>query len=191
MKFGLKIIKNIDIKELAGLVCQYLMGNGIEAVLAGGGCVSTYSRNRYISGDLDFITYSAIKEIEPVLYKIGFIKKSGRHFEHPQCGFFIEFPPPPIAIGNTLIELVIKTRYGILKLLTVEDCIKDRLAAFYFWNDPQSLEQAVLITKTFKKEIDFNSIEKWSKQEGEEEKFRKFLKLTEKKSKSLQFIMIK
>lgn len=177
--------KNIDIKGLAGLVCRHLRDNGIEVVLVGGGCVSIYSRNRYISGDLDFITYSTIKEIEPVLLRMGFAKKSGRHFEHPQCRFFIEFPPPPIAIGNTPIEKFeeIKTKYGVLKLLTVEDCIKDRLAAFYFWNDPQSLDQAVLITKTHKKKIDFNLIKKWSKEESMSKKFEKFLKLTKNKSK--------
>ncbi|MFH1453606.1 MAG: nucleotidyltransferase [Armatimonadota bacterium] len=177
--------KNIDIKELAGLVCQYLKDNGIEAVLVGGACVSIYSRNKYLSGDLDFITYSTIKEIEPVLRRIGFIKESGRHFEHPQCRFFVEFPPPPIAIGSTPIEEFkkVKTKYGVLKLLMVEDCIKDRLAAFYFWNDLQSLEQAVLITKVCKTKLDFASIKKWSKQEGVLEKYQKFLKLAKKDSK--------
>lgn len=178
--------KSIGIKELAGLVCQHLRDNGIESVLVGGGCVSIYSRNRYLSGDLDFITYSNIKEIEPVLQKIGFIKQSGRHFEHPLCRFFIEFPPPPIAVGSTPIEKFekIKTQYGILKLLIVEDCIKDRLAAFYFWNDPQSLDQAVLITQTCRRKINFNLIKKWSKEEGAANKFEIFFKLVKNKSKN-------
>lgn len=177
--------ENIDIKELAGLVCQHLRENGIESVLVGGGCVSIYSRNKYLSGDLDFITYSSIKEIEPILRKIGFVKQSGRHFENPECPFFVEFPPPPIAIGSTPIEKFeeLKTKYGVLKLLTVEDCIKDRLAAFYFWNDPQSLDQAVLITQICKREINFDLIKKWSKKEGAAEKFEKFLKVVKSKSK--------
>lgn len=171
--------ETIDIKELAGFVCQHLRDNGIESVLVGGGCVSIYSSNRYISGDLDFITHSSIKEIEPILRNIGFVKQSGRHFENPQCKFFIEFPPPPIAIGNAPIKKFeeLKTKYGVLKLLTVEDSIKDRLAAFYFWNDPQSLDQAVLMAQTCKRKINFNLIKKWSKEEGAAKKFEFFFKL--------------
>jgi len=41
--------KNIDIKELAGLISESLRMDGIDAVLVGGACVSIYSKNRYMS----------------------------------------------------------------------------------------------------------------------------------------------
>lgn len=176
--------KNLNIKELAGLICQHLRKNNIESVLVGGACVSIYSRNKYISSDLDFISHSSVKDITPVLEKLGFIKKSGRHFEHSECSFFIEFLAPPAAIGDDPIERFkhIKTKYGILKLLYVEDCIKDRLAAFYFWNDPQSLEQALLLADIYSKEINFNSLKKWSKAQGYLEKFQVFFKSADKRT---------
>jgi hypothetical protein len=57
-------------------------------------------------------------------------------------------------------------------LLSPTDCVKDRLAAFFHWNDRQSLEQAVLVGKAQK--IDMDDVGGWSKSEGNEEKFRVF-----------------
>lgn len=172
-------LKNINIKDLASLICDILRKDNIEAVLTGGACVSIYSSNKYVSSDLDFVTYSTIKEIVPILKKIGFLKKSGRHFEHPKCPYFIEFLNPPVAIGDVPIKEFnnIKTKYGVLKLLTVEDCIKDRLAGYYFWDDPQSLDQAVLLAKSHKNRINYNSMKKWSKREGQLKKYNNFLKI--------------
>ena len=50
---------------------------------------------------------------------------------------------------------------GKLFLLSATDCVKDRLAAYYYWDDLQSLEQAVLVAKS--KEIDISEIRRWSK----------------------------
>ena len=61
---------------------------------------------------------------------------------------------------------------GILKLLTPTDCIKDRLAAYYHWDDPQSLEQAVWVAE--KNTFDMVSIEKWSGKENMVDKFYHF-----------------
>jgi hypothetical protein len=50
--------------------------------------------------------------------------------------------------------------------------VKDRLAAYFHWQDPQSLEQAVLVAKSRK--VDLKEIRRWSRQEGFEEKYRDF-----------------
>ena len=60
----------------------------------------------------------------------------------------------------------------ILKLLSPTDCIKDRLAAYYHWNDIQSLDQAILVAKGNK--IDLKEIERWSINEGMIDKFKIF-----------------
>ncbi len=69
----------------------------------------------------------------------------------------------------------IKTNFGRLNLLTPTDCIKDRPAGYYFWNDPQSFEQALLVYKAGKEKVDLKNIEKWSKSENSEGKFKLFL----------------
>jgi len=57
------------------------------------------------------------------------------------------------------------------------DCVKDRLAAFYHWNDRQSLEQAILVSR--RQSVDLKEIRRWSLKEGMADKlalFRKSLK---------------
>lgn len=73
--------------------------SGIDAVLVGGACVSIYSKNRYQSYDLDFVTYEELNNIEKALEKLGF-KRSGRCFSHAKCPYLIDFVNPPIAIGH-------------------------------------------------------------------------------------------
>jgi hypothetical protein len=65
-----------------------------------------------------------------------------------------------------------KTKYGTFKLLSVEDCVKDRLAGFFYWNDRQSLEQAVTVCLDNKANI--RKIREWAIAEKQEKKFLKF-----------------
>ncbi len=53
---------------------------------------------------------------------------------------------------------------GTLRIISATDCVKDRLCAYYFWNDQQGLTQAVLVTKS--QDVDLKEIERWSKVEG-------------------------
>ena len=166
---------NIDIKDLACFVCQLLKDNGIDAVLVGGACVSIYSQNRYQSYDLDFVTYEGLKHIEKVLDKIGFTRV-GRCFSHDDCPFVIDFVNPPIAIGNESIRHfhTLTNATGTLKLLTPTDCVKDRLASFFHWNDQQAFEQALLVARD--RNIDIKDVERWAKGEGHQRKFNDFFK---------------
>jgi len=50
--------------------------------------------------------------------------------------------------------------------------VKDRLAAFYHWNDRQSLQQAALICQT--RPVDMKELKRWSEKEGSPEKFQIF-----------------
>jgi len=45
---------------------------------------------------------------------------------------------------------------GRLRLLSPTDCIEDRLASYYYWNDKQCLEQTLLVAEN--KEIDILEI---------------------------------
>lgn len=175
--------KKLDIKTLAAVISDALRKNGIEITLVGGACVSIYARNKYVSYDLDFIAENSIKKISPILVELGFKRKNGRIFEHPECRFLIDFPAPPIAIGNEPVFKFnsIKTNCGIIRLLTPTDCVKDRLTAYFFWDDNQAMKQALLVAKNNK--ISLTEIKKWAKKEGEGEKFKIF----QKKMRKLNF----
>jgi hypothetical protein len=56
--------KTIGIKELAALVSEKLRKGGVDSILVGGACVSIYTKNKYQSFDLDFVTHAAIKEVK-------------------------------------------------------------------------------------------------------------------------------
>ena len=169
-----KITGKTTLQELAFIVGKALQDCNINAVLVGGAVVSIYSENQYQSSDLDFISSSSVKDIEKALLKIGF-KKEGRYFKHDHTEFFVEFPPAPVSIGGHIVRDfdIMENKDGFLKLLPPTYSVMDRLAGFYFWNDWQSLDQAILISKHQK--IDFSKIRKWSEEEGEIEKYGIYL----------------
>lgn len=53
---------NITIAHLAGLICETLAKHNIDATLVGGACVSIYSKNQYLSYDLDIVSYENDKD---------------------------------------------------------------------------------------------------------------------------------
>ena len=166
--------KSVAIKDLAAIATRKLDEKGIDVILVGGACISIYTKNKYLSYDLDFVSHASIKEITPVLAGIGFRKESSRHFKRKDCPFFIEFVSPPAAIGNEPIKnkKELKTRYGKIVLLTPTDSVKDRLASFFHWNDPQALEQALMVAKAQK--VNLKEIRRWSEKEGHKDKFEIF-----------------
>lgn len=165
---------NSDLKELACLIYETLKSSGINAVLVGGACVSIYSQNRYQSSDLDFVTYEELRPIEKALAKLGF-KRMGRQFYHDHCPYLIDFVNPPISVGHEAIRQfnVLKTSAGSLQLLSPTDCVKDRLASFFHWNDAQGLEQALMVAENHF--IDVKDLKRWAKAEGFEKKLEEFL----------------
>jgi hypothetical protein len=169
-----KIAKKSDIQTVASIVCDCLLKHGVNAVLTGGAVVSIYTDNEYESKDLDFISSSDIKTIENALIEIGFTKSSGRHFTHPGTEYFVEFPKPPLSIGNMPVKTwaTQNNKAGKLQLLTPTHSVMDRLAGYFHWNDKQNLDQALMIAK--KHPIKIREIETWSKSEGELEKFKIF-----------------
>lgn len=168
-------IKNISLKDLAIYISDYLRKNGIETVLSGGACVTIYTNNKYLSYDLDFVlpVYVKKKKIKEALEKIEF-REQGRYFEHKDTQFFIDFLPPPLSVGEEPVKVISSIKKGgrVLRLLSPTDCVKDRLAAFYHWNDKPSLDQAVLVCQD--NDVDLEEIERWSINEGMKNKLEIF-----------------
>lgn len=173
--------KKITIEKLAAIISEKLKEHGIDSVLVGGGCVSIYSRNRYESYDLDYVTHEDMKTVENALIELDFTK-TGKYFSHTRCDYFIEFVPPPVSIGDEPIHKFKyhKTSLGTIKMLTPTDSIKDRLAGFYHWGDRQSLDQALMIYNEMPNNIDLNKIKRWSNNEGYTEKYKIFIKKLKK-----------
>lgn len=103
--------------------------------------MTIYSYNRYQSYDLDYVTYEDMRKVKRVLLDLGVTEKA-RYFQHEGCPWFVEFVSPPTAVGNEYVRdfEYLETRFGKIKLLRPVDSVKDRLGAFYHWNDRQGVE---------------------------------------------------
>jgi len=157
------------------MVCETLANVGITTTLTGGACVAIWSEGKYVSRDLDFIEEGPVprRQVKDALAIIGFREKD-RYFVHPDTEFFVEFPTGPLTVGDERVHKV-ETRDtvgGRLRLLSPTDCIKDRLAAFFYWNDKMAFEQARLVAKV--QSIDIADLRRWAKREGETQKFQAF-----------------
>lgn len=173
----MKSIQEMSMEELAAYVCDALEKEGIETVLSGGCCVELYSKGRYTSDDIDLIDRynGGHRKIKEIMQKLGFAEyKMKRYFVHEDTELFIEFPRGPLGVGDAPVKEVSsrKTETGTLKLLTPTDCIKDRLSAYYHWDDAQSLEQAVWVAQ--ENAFDIDAVASWSDNEGMMEKFSHF-----------------
>ena len=69
---------------MAALASEKLRQGGVDSILVGGACVSIYTKNKYQSFDLDFVTHTTIKEVAPLLNELGFRREKSRHFINPE-----------------------------------------------------------------------------------------------------------
>ena len=168
------INKRMTLSDLAFFVYKGLKANDVEAVLSGGAVVSVYSKNRYESRDLDFISPNQQKDICTAMVSMGF-SGLGKNFVHPNTRFTVEFPAGPLAIGNQLLPPIKETlvQGKRIKILSPTDAIKDRLAGWIYFNDPQNLEQAKIVYQSVGGNL--TRIKQWLKSEGALDKYKDFI----------------
>ena len=172
----MKPIEEMTQAELGAFVQTHLRKHGIEVVLSGGAAVGIYSSGKYVSKDLDMVRMHMAqrRSIKAAMTAIGFEEERGRHFKHPESEQLVEFLPDPPTVGEDPVSRIDEIPYatGTLKIISPTDCVKDRLAGYYHWQDRQSLAQAVLVAK--ENAIDLSEIEQWSRREGRLDKFKDF-----------------
>jgi hypothetical protein len=172
----MKSINRMTQAELATYIQSHLQRKGITVILSGGAAVSIYTDNKYVSADIDLVDvyFTDRKKIVVAMEEIGFSEKN-RYFIHPSTKHIVEFPPGPLSVGEEPVRRIkeIKFSTGTLRLISPTDCVKDRLAAFYFWKDQQSLTQAILVAKHNR--VSINEIKRWSQTTGNMKEFKIFL----------------
>ncbi len=167
------ITSETSLTELAAIVSDALERQGIIATLSGGAAVSIYTRNQYVSEDLDFVTVALVEQIKQALKPLGF-KQAGQPrlsvFDHPNTNWYLEFPPAPLSFGGTYVDpsecALIDTSLGKLRIITPTHSVMDRLIAAAAWNEPQSLEQALLVARHQEGKIDWEQIDEFVIREG-------------------------
>jgi hypothetical protein len=159
------IHRKITRAELGAVVRRALIEDlGDDPVLVGGAVVSIYTEGRYVSNDLDIVTWRNNRVIKPVMVKLGFVE-NGSFWEHPQTDLLVQFVNSPVMIGRKHVKVPakMKTRAGDLAIISPLDSACDRLAWFLGEGDAQTLEQCADVIVTQK--VRLSEIEKWLKNE--------------------------
>jgi len=149
---------------------------GVLAVLTGGSAATFYS-DAYQSLDLDFVLSfrGASSIVVATIEGLGFAR-SGSHYVHARSRYTLDFPRGPLMIGGDEIRTWSTSQHGedTLHVLTRTDCVRDRLSAFYHWNDRSSLRSACVVAASGT--VDFDVIRDWSLRENSSSKYAEFLR---------------
>ena len=170
--------KTSSLRDVALAVGAALDRRGIRAVLTGGACASIHSEGTYTSRDLDFILTGMVKQpqLDQAMAEVRFVREGDRYV-HPRAPFWVEFPRGPLAVGGDykIRPTVIHGPAGTARTLSPTDSCRDRLAAYYHWNDRQSLDVAVRIA--LRHRLNMATIRKWSAAEGHVGQFEEFRRI--------------
>jgi hypothetical protein len=168
----MKNFSNTPIVELAAIVADHLKQRGITVVLVGGLAVEIYSENLYLTKDIDMIdiSYQEPAVLSQAMAEIGF-SKQGRVYVNDTTDICVEFPTAPLSIGEQLITetTVFESNVGEIPILFAKDVIKDRLAAYFHWQDKPSLVQAVAVM--IKHPISADELKSFCQSESKENEF--------------------
>jgi hypothetical protein len=152
---------------VAVLVGDALRRHGIRAVLTGGACASLHSGGTYTSRDVDYVLLVETKlgTLDTAMNSMGF-RRNGDRYQSPDSPYYVEFPAGPLAIGEDRALRPIRVRRGraMALALSATDSCRDRLAAFFHWNDRQALRVAVSIA--LRNRIAMRRLKAWSEAEG-------------------------
>lgn len=172
----MKVGPTSSLRTVAVTVGDALRRAGIQAVLTGGACASVHTGGWYSSVDADFVLVGEVvrQHLDDALAPLGFVR-AGDRYVHAESKFYVEFPRGPLAIGGDHairpVEYVSGQRRCLA--LSASDSCRDRLAAFYHWNDRQSLEVAVQIALANR--LDWRRIRRWSETEGNTAQYEELL----------------
>ena len=162
-----KITADTTLKELSGIVASALDEAGIVAVLVGGAASSFYSDNVYQTYDLDFVSQVSDDVILDALAPLGFAKE-GKNFVHPATRFTLEFPARELYFGGVRAPFesatTLSTSMGEIRIITPTQLVMDRIAAFVWWKDQPSLQQAIDVARM--NQIEWEDLYAWAQEEG-------------------------
>lgn len=165
--------------DVCFVVSKALEAHGIAAVLTGGSAAAVYAPHVYTSYDADFVLDhdEPLIEVADALGSIGFNRDGkSRMFVHPDTKYTIDFPRGPLAVGGDYVHETSTLRNGdmTLRILSPTDCVRDRLAHFYHWDDYTALTAAVGVAAANLDNVSMDLLRSWSTREENVSKFAEF-----------------
>lgn len=115
--------------KIAAVISDALKEIGLDPILVGVSAVAFYTEGRYTTADIDMVAPSG-KDVTEVMANLGF-SRLGKDYTNKKLGIYVEFPGE--ALGPTERANVIEIDRVLLRIISQEDLIIDRLCAYKFW----------------------------------------------------------
>lgn len=170
----------ISLRQSIAKIREHLENAGYDPVLTGKACAAVYIGARTKPHVLEFVIKEYnINELDDAMKKIGFKSTSMNTYESKRSPFDIIFLPPPLTVGDDVVDEVVtvRARPGKIKLLNATDCVRQRLATFYRWGDDEALAEAVLVAR--QNDIDMELVKRWSEWEWASDRYEVFIEKLE------------
>lgn len=160
-----------SLEDVCFVISSVLERYSIVAVLTGGSAATIYAPAVYTSYDADFVltNYPERERLDKALAEIGYVRSNvPGMYEHPATPYTLDFPRGPLAVGGDYVHetSVLERGDQRLRILTVTDCIRDRLAAFYHWDDYTSLKAAVGVARAHRDRVNLERLSEWTERKS-------------------------
>lgn len=131
--------------EVAAVVSEKLAEHDVRAVVVGGSAITAHVPGVYTSNDIDLAITTGVnhRAISAALAEIGFAR-NGRSYVNDTTPLTIDIVTDTPWVDQRPISHYerITTGRGSFETLFIQDAVADRVAAFLYWNDSQSLDVA-------------------------------------------------
>lgn len=119
--------------RIAAVLAEALRQIGQDPVLVGGAAVEFYTEGQYTTKDIDMVAPGG-PELWKAMEALGF-KRRGKDYIEQDLKIYVEFPSEFLGGEEKSDQLDVD---GIpLRIISTEDLIVDRLAAYKFWKSPE------------------------------------------------------
>ncbi len=134
--------------------------------VVGRSALEIYTAGDYVSDDINIVAEN-VPKVEAILRSWGFQKK-GMYWESPDYGKSVQIVGRHDS-GSRLRNVVVSTRYGPLRLASMEDLIWKRTYEARGWNRPAALDEAALLVRRYFDRLDWEYIVRKAAENGVED----------------------
>jgi len=122
-----------------------LRDNGLNLVVVGGSALTIYRPDEYQSADIDFVGGGRDAEIDAVFREVLGFRREGRHWYDEDLQIALERPGVTLEpLGAAPVDVDLDAG-EVVRVISIEDLILDRVAAWDATGSYADFEQAVML----------------------------------------------
>jgi hypothetical protein len=130
---------------IALLSREVVRRGGKQPIIVGGQAVEIYTQGSYTTGDIDIKT--PLEITEPIMKEWGFVK-IGRVWINKELDLYVDWLGSSLEEGEEAEKRasIIKVTHDLdIRVISIEDLVIDRLGAFKWWGDIDSMTWAKVL----------------------------------------------